>query len=179
MKITTRSFTISALAVIAALTACGLHGVGHAEDKGKSDPALERTRKQVRMLDDIYKNGVVLITENYVNEKSDLPAGTAFKKLFAAAKKNGWHEVRLLDATGEPYDDVNSAKDAFEKAAVKKLTEGKGYYEQIVKKDGERYLRAATPIPVVMKKCVMCHENYADVPKGKAIGALSYTIRIE
>lgn len=43
---------------------------------------------------------------------------------------------------------------------------------------GKRYLRAATPIPVVMDKCVMCHENYKSVPKGQAIGAVGYKIPI-
>lgn len=49
----------------------------------------------------------------------------------------------------------------------------------MVEKNGKRYLLAATPIPVVMKKCVMCHDNYADVPEGKPIGALGYTVPIE
>jgi len=31
----------------------------------------------------------------------------------------------------------------------------------------------------VMEKCVMCHAHYADVPKGKPIGVLGYTIPIE
>ena len=65
-----------------------------------ADAAVERTRKQVRMLDGIYKNAIVLVTTHYVTEKSDVPAGSAFKKLFEVAKKEGWHEVRLLDATG-------------------------------------------------------------------------------
>ena len=69
----------------------------------KKDAALERTRKTVRMLDDIYKTTVVLITEHYVNDEDDLPAGTAAIALFDAIKKKGWHEVRLLDAKpGEP-----------------------------------------------------------------------------
>lgn len=145
----------------------------------KSDPALERTRKQVRMLDDLYKTSIVLITENFVAESSDLPAGSAFQALFKAMKDKGWHEVRLLDATGEPYDDDNSPKDDFEKRAVKELKEGKDYLDVVIEKDGKRFLRAATAIPVVMEKCIICHEHYKDVPKGQAIGALGYTIPIE
>jgi hypothetical protein len=145
----------------------------------KEDPAVERTRRQVRMLDDVYKTAVVLITKHYVKEDSDLPAGTAAKALFAAIKEKGWHEVRLLDATGEPLEEVNSPRDGFEKAAVKKLKTGANWYEQIVTKKDKQYLRAATPIPVVLKKCVLCHDNYKDVKEGAAIGALSYTIPIE
>ncbi len=145
----------------------------------KEDPAIERTRKQVRMLDDLYKTSIVLITTHYVEEDSDLAAGDAFQALFKTMKDKGWHEVRLLDATGEPYDDDNSPKDAFEKQAVKQLKAGKSYVDEVITKDGKPYLRAATAIPVVMKKCVMCHDHYADVPEGQAIGALGYTIPIE
>ncbi len=132
-----------------------------------ADAAVERTRKQVRMLDGIYKNAIVLVTTHYVTEKSDLPAGSAFKKLFEVAKKEGWHEVRLLDATGEPYEPANAPTTEFEKKAIKELVSGKAYVDEVVTKDGKRYLHAATAIPVVMKKCVMCHENYANVPKAK------------
>lgn len=148
-------------------------------EEKKKDAAVERARKQVEMLDGIYKNAIVLVTDNYVTEKSDLPAGAAFKKLFAIAKEKGWHETRLLDATGEPYNDENVATDAFEKKAIKQLLSGKAYYDEVIEEDGKRYLRAATAVPVVMKKCVMCHDNYEGVPKGKAIGALGYKMPIE
>ena len=143
------------------------------------DPLLERTRREVRMLDDIYKGGIVTITTHYVNDEDTIPAGTAFKKLFEAAEKKGWHRVRLLDATGEPYSDENVAEDDFEKQAVKDLVRGKAWVEKIETRKGTRHLRVATPIPVVFAKCVMCHDNYADVPKGRAIGALSYTLPID
>lgn len=145
----------------------------------KDDPAVQRTRKTVRMLDDLYKTAVVLITKHYVNDEDDLAAGSAAVALFDAMKKKGWHEVRLLDATGEPYEPNNSPKDAFEKKAVKTLLSGKDYYEEVVEKDGERYLRAATPIPVVLEKCTMCHDHYKQAKKGQPIGALSYTIKVE
>ena len=38
--------------------------------KGDADPALERTREQVKMLDDLYKNAVVSITKRYVGAQS-------------------------------------------------------------------------------------------------------------
>jgi hypothetical protein len=40
-------------------------------------------------------------------------------------------------------------------------------------------LRAITPVPVVMQKCVMCHEHYRDAKPGEAIGAISYSVPIE
>ncbi|MFV0445525.1 MAG: DUF3365 domain-containing protein [Planctomycetaceae bacterium] len=150
-----------------------------AAEPAAADPALARTRKQVQMLDDLYKSAIVLITDNYVTEKSDLAAGDAFQALFKTMKDKGYHEVRLIDATGEPYDDDNAPKDDFEKAAIKALKAGKPGYEKIVEEDGQRYLRSATPIPVVLKKCTICHEHYADVPDGQPIGSLGYKLKIE
>ena len=41
----------------------------------KESAAVTRTRETVKMLDDVYKTAVVLITEHYVNDEDDLPAG--------------------------------------------------------------------------------------------------------
>lgn len=146
---------------------------------GADDAAVERTRKNVRMLDDLYKGAVVLITEHYVTEESDLPAGAAAKALFAHMQEKGWHEVRLLDATGEPLEAGNAPRDDFERQAIQRMKAGETWYDEVVERDGRQYLRAATPIPVVMKKCIMCHENYNRAAEGEAIGALGYTIAIE
>jgi hypothetical protein len=141
--------------------------------------AIERTRKMVRMLDDIYKGAIVTITQHYVNDREMIPAGTAFKQLFAAIEQKGWHRVRLVDATGEPYNDENVAQDDFEKAAIRQLVEGKPWVELIDGSSTPPKMRVATPIPVVMDKCVMCHAQYASVPEGRAIGALIYTVPVE
>lgn len=140
---------------------------------------LDRVRREVRMLDDIYKGSIVTITQNYVTDEDAIPAGTAFKSLFVAAEKKGWHRVRLVDATGDPVSDENSAEDDFEKRAIKQLLTGKGWVEEVENREGTQHLRVATPIPVVLEKCIMCHDNYANLPKGKAIGALTYTVPIE
>ncbi|MCU0879338.1 MAG: DUF3365 domain-containing protein [Pirellulaceae bacterium] len=150
-----------------------------AQEKPAADPAVARARKQVQMLDDLYKTAIVLITEHYVKEDSDLAAGSAFQALFKAMKDKGYHEVRLLDATGEPYEEKNKPQDDFEKAAIKALKAGKANYEEIVTEDGAKYLRIATPIPVVMKKCTLCHDNYNAAKPGEAIGALGYKLKIE
>jgi len=154
------------------------HGSAEDAKKTPSDAAVDRARREVRMLDDIYKTSIVLITTHYVHGNDDLPAGSAFKALFAAVEKKGWHKVRLLDATGEPYSDENTPKKGFEQKAVKQLLNGKAVYDEVVTEGGKRFLLAATAIPVVMDKCVMCHENYKNVPKGKAIGALGYKVPI-
>jgi len=137
---------------------------------------IERARREIKLLDDIYKTAIVLITKHYVEEDSDLPAGEAFKVLFDGMQEKGWHQVRLLDATGEPLNDANTPQDDFEKNAIKALLAGKPYYEEKSEKDGKHYLRAATPLPVVMEKCSMCHDNYKDQ---KVIGALGYTLPLD
>ena len=161
-----------------ALMGCSLW-LHAAEKETESDPALARTRKQVQVLDDVYKTAVVLITDKYVNKPDDFPAGSAAIALFDAIKKKGNHEVRLLDATGHPYDAENVARDEFEKEAIKQLKSGKATFEKVeARKDG-RYLRVATSVPVVLKKCAMCHEHYAKAKDGEPIGALSYTLKVE
>ena len=55
------------------LLACSTTSWG---EENVEDPAAERTRKTVKMLDDIYKTAVVLITDKYVESEDDFPAGT-------------------------------------------------------------------------------------------------------
>ncbi len=145
---------------------------------GPKNPAVERARREVRLLDDIYKTAIVLITTHYVDDKDSLPAGSAFKALFETVAKKGWHEVRLLDATGDPYEPANAPKEGFEKRAIEKLLAGQASYDEVSTEGGKQYLLAATAIPVVMDKCTLCHSNYKDVPAGKAIGAIGYKIPI-
>lgn len=166
-------FTISAMLV----------AVGDEKPKQKApkkDRALERTQRTVRMLDDIYKTAIVSITDHYVNDKDAIPAGTAFKQVFAAAEAKGWHKVRLVDGLGEPINDENAPEDDFEKKALKSLVSGESkWVEEVETSKKGRYLRVATPIPVVFEKCIMCHDNYEDVKQGQAIGALTYRIKIQ
>ena len=178
-KIALTSLMLTAVTVIGsfAVPKTGTANEGIAVDDAK-DPAVERARREVRMLDDIYKTAIVLITENYVHDDTDLAAGSAFKALFETVGKKGWHNVRLVDATGKPYSDLNLPKAGFEKEAIKQLLEGKAAVDKVVVEGDKKYLLAATAIPVVMEKCIMCHENYRDVAKGKAIGALSYKVPI-
>ena len=153
-----------------------------AQDAAQVQPtkaAVERSRKTVAMLDNIYKNAIVLITDKYVHDEDDFAAGSAAVLLFENVSKSGSHNVRLIDATGDPYDSENVAKDDFEKEAIKKLKAGAKQHEQVITKKGKHHLRVVTPVPVVMKKCVMCHDHYADAKEGEPIGAISYTLPID
>lgn len=146
-----------------------------AKKVSKNDPAIARTRKQVMMLDDLYKTVVVLVTKHYVTDPSILSAASAAKALFAAMKKNGWHDVRLLGFTDVLFNaQDNLPKDAFERKAKKQLLAGKSSHEEVITKNGKRFLRVATSVPVVMEKCIMCHANFKGVEG--PIGSLSYTV---
>ncbi|MCA9129408.1 MAG: DUF3365 domain-containing protein [Planctomycetales bacterium] len=157
-------------------------GIAQDDRNARSTPparAVERTRDTVKMLDDIYKTAVVLITDKYVHTEDDFPAGSAAVALFDAIDKKGWHTAQLLDVTGDPYDSENVADDEFEKQAVAKIKNGEKFVEQVEKDaEGKFVLRAMTPVPVVMAKCVLCHPHYQDVPEGAAIGAISYSVPI-
>lgn len=174
-------------APVAVLLVClwiGRGGPAVSADEAKAakqpeEAAVARTRKTVQMLDNVYKQTIVLITDKYVHSENDFPAGSAAVILFRKISESGSHEVRLIDATGMPYEAKNVARDEFEKEGLKRLKGGEAYYEKVVEQDGKPRLRALTPVPVVMKKCVMCHEHYAQAKPGEPIGAISYSLPIE
>ena len=166
----------SLLGLAIMLTIGGVSSFAAEKASGKPDAAVERTRQEVKILDDLFKNMIVLVDGHYVKNPSDFPAATAAKALWAALKKDGWYDVRILgltDVIGNP-DDV--PRDAFEQTAAKKLLAGETPQEEVVEKDGKRYLRVATGIPVVSENCVMCHANFKG-NKGN-VGALSYTVPV-
>ncbi|MGH8594464.1 MAG: c-type heme family protein [Gammaproteobacteria bacterium] len=142
------------------------------------DAAVERTKKQLMMLDDLYKTLVVLITEHYVKDATTVPvAATASKALFKAMKEKGWHEARLLGYTDVLFNPAeNTPKEGFETKAKGKILAGEASYSEVIEEGGKRYVQMSTAVPVVMEKCVMCHANF----KGKtgAIGALSYKMAV-
>lgn len=140
------------------------------------DEAVARARREIRLLDDLYKTVVVLVTEHYVNNPTDLAAGEAAVALFAVMKEKGWHEAALVDATGDPINPENLPRNDFERTAIKKILNGASYYDEIIEEDGKRFLLAATIVPVVMEKCTMCHKGFK---VGDTLGAISYKLAIQ
>ena len=187
LRLSYRSLALLALlaTIAASLFVCLRQGTVYAagetstpksEPAPKSDPAVERTRRQVRMLDDLYKTTIVFITNTYVDDDGDVAAGEIARDLFTAMREKGWHDARLVDATGHPTNDENAPRDGFEKAAVKKILEGETYVEEVTTEKGKPVLLAATVVPVVNEKCIICHEGWK---VGKVIGAVSYKLPIE
>ena len=164
----------SLLGLAITLTIGGVSSFAAEKASGKPDAAVERTRQEVKMLDDLFKNMIVLVDGHYVKNPSDFPAATAAKALWAALKKDGWYDVRILGLTDVIGDQDDVPRDAFEQTAAKKLLAGDTSHEEVVETGGKRYLRVATGIPVVSDNCLMCHANFKG-NKGN-IGVLSYTV---
>ena len=161
-------------AIVIASSAC-LAPLAQAQDKPEP-PALtaEQVRREVRMLDDVYKTAVVLINDTFVEEGAS--AGDASRLLFAAVRKKGWHDARLVDATGKPMNKDNVPKTAFEKQAIEKILKGEAYCDEVVQEGNRKYLLAATVVPVVNAKCVVCHPGNKI---GGVLGAISYKIPLK
>jgi len=166
--------TFVSIAAVAGLLAALVSGTLASESPVTQDAAVDRTRDQIQMLDDLYKTAVVLMTEHYVEDTSSVSAATAAKLLFSAMKEAGHHDVRLVGLTDAIVNEENEPMDAFERTAKTKLLAGETSHEEVVTEGGKRYLRYATAVPVVMEKCVMCHESYRN-NKG-AIGSLAYKV---
>jgi len=154
----------------------GMSPRGQAADAAKPEKAaVDRAREQVKMLDDLYKTAVVKITEVYVGQQGEVPAAVAAKEIFAVMKKNGWHEAKLVDATGKPKRKANLPATEFEKKAIAAMKDGKQYFEEVAEKDGKPVFRAATIVPAVMHECAACHR----VKKGDLLGAIVYELPIK
>ncbi len=145
-------------------------------EESSRDKAIEHARNKVEMLDDLYKTFMELITDEYVKDKSLLSAATISKKVFKIMEKKGWHETRLLDATGNPFNPDNNPKDEFERDAINALVWGNSYIEMVVKVEDKEYLRVATSLTAVTKGCILCHK---DKKVGELLGAISYRIPLE
>src|SRR5262249_31348018 len=62
-----------------------------------------------------------LIDHTYVKKPDDVAAATASKALFAAMKKAGWCDVRLLGLTDVIRDQDDVPRESFEETAAKKI----------------------------------------------------------
>jgi Protein of unknown function (DUF3365) len=135
------------------------------------DPALDRTRKQVKMLDELYKNAVVSITNKYDGP----PAIKVAKEVFTAMEKSGWHKAKLVDASGNPQNEANLPQTDFERRAAAAMQAGKAYFEEVEGKGKGRKLYAATVVPAVTKKCARCH----GASEGDLLGFIRYEISVK
>ena len=128
---------------------------------GRSDPEVERTRRQVRMLDEPYQALMALTNEHKVKNV----ASTV--------------EIRAADLSGSPINPSSRPGDRFETGAARRIIQGDEWYEEIVVTDGKRSLRVATPVMFSTRGCPACHSEYRGFPEGQPIGFLSYRLPVE
>ena len=106
MKKTLRRLAVTGLGVgltaVLAATMLGQGRAGAGTEPGADDAALARARRQVQMLDDLYKTAVVSITQIYADGP---PAVKVAKQVFKAMADGKHHTARLVDATGSPQND--------------------------------------------------------------------------
>lgn len=175
----TRHGSLLAALVAGAAGALALSGPSaesvSAKEPSKPDPAaVERAREEVKKLDDLYKTAVVGITKTYVEQQADVPAAAVAKAVFAAMHEKGYHDARLVDATGKPKNKENVAKTDFETKAVAVMKDGKTYIEEVGEKDGKPIFRAGTVVPAVLAQCSVCHGG----KEGKLLGVIVYEVPI-
>jgi hypothetical protein len=164
-----------AVAVAAAVAVCAvvaLRPASRPAAAAEDDPALGRAREHVKMVDSLYKNAVVAVTDLY---KEGPPAIMVAKRVFKAMREDGWHDTRLVDVTGNPLNEANVPATDFEKRAAEAIRAGQAYYEEVAGEGAERHLLAATVVPAVHRRCASCH----GVDEGDLLGFLRYDVTVK
>jgi hypothetical protein len=174
-------FVRLSLAIAAGTAAVVGLNFGSSEPVSAKEPArpdavaVDRARDEVKKLDDLYKTAVVGITKTYVDKQSDVPAAAVAKVVFEAMHEKGYHDARLIDATGKPKNKKNVAESEFEKKAVAAMKDGKSYIEEVGEKDGKPVFRAGTIVPAVLSQCAVCHGG----KEGRLLGVIVYEVPIK
>ncbi|QDV35042.1 hypothetical protein [Tautonia plasticadhaerens] len=143
-----------------------------ADEGGEGDdPALDRARAEVKMLDALYKTAVVSITERYQRGQ---PAIMVAKDVFGAMDELGHHSARLVDASQAPLGEQTSPETDFERRAAEAMRRGESYVEEVAGEGPDRRLLAATVVPAVHRRCASCH----GVEEGDLLGFIRYELPI-
>ena len=140
------------------------------------EKAVKRARQTVKILDEMYKTFIVLITEEYVKDETMFSALTVSKKVFEKMNTKEWYKAKLLDATGDPHNPENSPRTKFERDAIKAFIDGNSFYEKVEKVDGKYYFQAATSVSIVTDGCTICHPANKH---GDLLGGISYTFPLD
>jgi len=140
------------------------------------EKAVTRARQTVKMLDEMYKTFIVLITDEYVKDETMFSALTVSKKVFEKMGTKGWYKARLLDATGDPHNPENTPRTKFERDAIEAFIDGNSFYEKTEKIGAEYYFQAATSLSIVTDGCTICHPANK---QGDLLGGISYTFPLD
>ncbi|WP_158633565.1 hypothetical protein [Tautonia sociabilis] len=158
-------------AVLSAAMAGGPAREAREGGEAEGDPAVERARREVRMLDTLYKTAVVSVTDTY---RRGQPAIMVAKDVFKAMDEGGFHSARLVDASMAPLGVDNDPKTDFERRAAEAMRRGETYLDEVVGEGEGRRLLAATVVPAVHPRCAECH----GVEEGDLLGFIRYEVPI-
>jgi hypothetical protein len=131
--------------------------------------SLAEGRRLVRMMNDIYINGVLTTHSMYVHDAGVPSAVTWAKQVLRKVEAKGWPKAHIFDATDRPLNPENNPRDAFEKEAVNVFKTGKAELE----KTTGSTLRFAVPVRVPDESCITCHVR---AKVGDLLGGVSYSV---
>ena len=181
MKITKGRLTVTSItASLILLLAVGVFGnsfltksfdasIAVAAPGDPTDGAIATTETLINAL----VAAVFSISDATVNPEDVGPNSEVVSLLLAPGQDN----YRLIDASGGPLNPNNVARGNFERSALAELvaTGGLGSTVQDVVGNQLRTLFALTNN--AHPNCVTCHENYAGLPSGTVIGAISTRVK--
>lgn len=162
------------LAAISAAVALSVFRAVTAAPQPKTNTPAERVslaeaRRQVRMMDEIYKTAVIAAHKMYVQDPGTPAAVIWAKQVINQMKGKGWPDARIFATHDRPLNPENAPADGFERAATTAFKQGKASFEQVT--PGE--YRYATDIRIVDEKCIMCHVRSK---QGDLTGGVSYRV---
>ena len=160
----------------ALLTAPFLWGPVRAGAAGGTSPArqpepvrvsLPEARRMVRLMDDIYRIGVLTTHGMYVREPGVPAAITWGKQVLAQVNAQGWPQARIFAVSDRPLNPDNNPRDAFERDAIQAFKAGKSRLEQ----QEAGVLHYASEIRIADKSCLTCHVRNKE---GDLLGGVSF-----
>jgi hypothetical protein len=137
-------------------------------------PAVERVsraeaKRQVRMMDQIYKSAVVTTHKMYVQDPGTPAAVIWAKQVINQMKGKGWPDARIIASHDRPLNPENSPTDKFERDAIAAFQKGRTTFEVVTPTE----VRYATDIRIVDEKCLLCHVRNKT---GDLVGGVSYRV---
>ncbi|HEU4752597.1 MAG TPA: DUF3365 domain-containing protein [Armatimonadota bacterium] len=133
---------------------------------------LEEARTTVTLLDDAYNLLLQEVHAWYPNRTGQpIVAATTVRKIQEQMVRKGWPRSHFLAVNTLLMNPDHQAREAFDKAAVRKIAAGEARYEQI---EGDR-VRIATEVPLT-GGCTSCHWS-SGTRDGKA--AITWSIPLK
>ena len=160
------------LPIVTIAVATALSSPGTTAETAKPQPvSVAEGRRLVRMMNDIYINGVLTTHSMYVHDAGTASAVSWAKQVIRKVEAKGWPKAHIFDATGRPLNPENNPQDDFEKLAVTTFRGGKPELEKTIGKS----LRFAVPVRVPDESCITCHVR---AKVGDLLGGVSYAVPV-